>query len=66
MRKEDDSGYMSPDKSVEETEIKKKAAISTVIQSYKLSSSAHKLPSSQCLNDKYLESIPNRKKAVQN
>ena len=44
---------MLSDKNNEEAEIKKKAVISTVLQSYKLSLSAHKLPSDKYIRDMY-------------
>ena len=65
VREGDDSGSILSDKNVGQAEIKKKAPISTVLQSCKLSLSAPKLPPDECLRDKYLRPVPKRKKAVQ-
>ena len=65
VREGDDSGSMLSDKNVEEAEIKKKAPISTVLQSCKVSSSGPKSLSNECLHNKYLKPVQIRKNAVQ-
>ena len=64
VREGDDSGSMLSDKNVEEAEIKKKAPISTVLQSCKVSSSGPKSLSNKCLHNKYLKPVLKRKKSI--